>query len=153
MSEEAVRIVEEIQRGLSMDDVVSAINDDRASAELEATLERFATPDVEIVMVASPTAGGATLEARGREGWRQLWEDWTEPFETFRIEVEETIDAGDQVVSLVRITGRTKTGGVEVQDNSGAVWTVGDGKLKRVEFHLDPDEAQRAAGLEPGQRP
>jgi len=51
------------------------------------------------------------------------------------------------VVSLVRQTGRTKTGGVEIEAAAAAVWTIRDGKLTRVEFHLDQEAALRAAGL------
>ena len=59
------------------------------------------------------------------------------------------IDAGERVVSLVRQVGKTKTGGVDVEASAAAVWTVRDGKLKRVEFHLDREAALRAAGLSP----
>jgi ketosteroid isomerase-like protein len=51
------------------------------------------------------------------------------------------------VVSLVAMSGRTKTGGVDVEAAAAAVWTVVDGRLQRVEFHLDRESAIRAAGL------
>jgi ketosteroid isomerase-like protein len=53
-------------------------------------------------------------------------------------------------VSLVKITGRTQTGGVELSQPAAAVWTVRGGKLARAEFHLDRERALRAAGLDPG---
>ena len=53
------------------------------------------------------------------------------------------------MVSLVRLCGKTKTGGVDVEAAAAAVWTVVDGRLDRVEFHLDREAALRAAGLDP----
>jgi ketosteroid isomerase-like protein len=59
------------------------------------------------------------------------------------------IDAGDRVVSLVGMRGTTKTGGVEVEASAAAVWTVVEGRLRRVEFHIDRQAALRAAGVDP----
>ncbi len=47
------------------------------------------------------------------------------------------------------MVGRTKTGGVEVEAPGAAVWTVVDGRVRRVEFHLDREAALRSAGLDP----
>jgi hypothetical protein len=88
-------------------------------------------------------------EYRGLDGFAEAWRDWTSPFESYRIEVEEMIDAGEKVVSVVAMTGRTRTGGAEISAPGAAVWTVVDGRLRNVEFHLDPDLARRAAGLTP----
>jgi ketosteroid isomerase-like protein len=55
-------------------------------------------------------------------------------------------------VSLVEMSGTTKTGGAQIEAPAAAVWTVVDGRLRRVEFHLDQDAALRAAGLEPEAR-
>ena len=83
------------------------------------------------------------------DGFRDAWLDWTSPFETFRIDVDEVIEAGDTVVSLAHQTGRTKTGGVEVETAAAAVMMIRDGRISRIEFHLDQAAALRAAGLEP----
>jgi ketosteroid isomerase-like protein len=40
-------------------------------------------------------------------------------------DVEEMIDAGDRVVSLVRQRGTTATGGVEIEQRAAAVWAFG----------------------------
>jgi len=67
-------------------------------------------------------------------------------------ECEEMIDAGDQVVSLVAMKGTTRTGGAEISAPGAAVWTVVDGRVRRVEFHLDRNAALRAAGIDPSSR-
>jgi ketosteroid isomerase-like protein len=145
---EAVRVVERIQDALGMVDVVAAIDDDQRDARVRQTLMELAEPDFEVVMVG-PAYAGATIEASGADGFREVWTDWTSPFESYRIDLERMIDAGDRVVSLVTMCGKTRTGGVEVEAPGAAVWTLADGRLRRVEFHLDREAALRAAGLTP----
>jgi ketosteroid isomerase-like protein len=141
MSEETVRVVERIQAMLPGEDVVAGTLDRDALSEL-------VEPDFEVAMVA-PAYDAGRLMGRGLEGLAEVWQEWTSPFESYRIEVEEMIDAGERVVSVARQSGVTKTGGVEVSTTAAAVWTVRDGRLSKVEFHLDPAEALRAAGLDP----
>jgi ketosteroid isomerase-like protein len=147
MSEEAVQVVERIQEFLESDDLVAEIRDEAQLPEFRAQMMQLVEPDFEVTMVATPTAGGARVERRGIEGFRDSWIDWTEAFETYRIEIEDTIDAGDRVVTLVRQGGVTKTGGVEMETEAAAVWTVRDNRVSAVEFHLDRESALRSAGL------
>ena len=148
MSAEAVSVVERLQDALGMDDVVAAIDDDQREARIQRVFMELAVPDFEVVMVG-PAYQGTRLEFTGADGFREAWIDWTSPFEGYHIDLEETIDAGDRVVSLVTMVGRTKTGGVEVEAPGAAVWTVVEGRLQRVEFHLDRQAARRSAGLDP----
>ena len=65
----------------------------------------------------------------GRDGVRAFWTAWTENFDGFRLEVEELIDAGDDVVVVTRIRGRGIASGAEVRSNSFAqVAHLRDGK-------------------------
>ena len=84
---------------------------------------------------------------RGLTGYLEFWVDWLEPWESFRIEAEEYLDAGDKVVMLARQVGTTETGGVPVDSLGAAVMTFEDGRVTRIEFHLDRDRAMKAAGL------
>ena len=145
-----MRTVEEIQAALGAEDIVAALADEEVGVRVRETLARLAEPDFEITMVASESAGGGSFEAQGADGFTRLWEDWSEPFAALRIEIEKMIDAGDRVVSLVRQVGRTKTGSVDIEDTSAAVWTVKGGMLSRVDFYLDREMAMRAAGIDPG---
>jgi ketosteroid isomerase-like protein len=140
MSAEAVRIVEQIQSTLVGEDVIVALDDLDMDRKIRATFDECAAPDFEVVMVGP--------DYLPRTQARDAWRDWTSAFESFEIVLEDVIDAGDKVVSLVRQTARTKTGGVEIEADAAAVWTVADGKLQRVEFHLDREAAMRAAGLQ-----
>jgi ketosteroid isomerase-like protein len=84
----------------------------------------------------------------GLEGLRALWLDWLEPWESYRVEVEDVIDAGDDAVVLVRDFGRRAGMTVEVSVVGGAVWTVRDGRVARVAFYLNRSEALKAVGME-----
>ena len=111
MSAEAIRVVEQIQATLVMDDVVAVLDDEEAGGRVQQMLAELAEPDFEVVMVGPEYLPRAT-ERTGAEGFREAWLDWTSPFESFRIELEQVIDAGEHVVTLVRQKGRTRTGGV-----------------------------------------
>jgi ketosteroid isomerase-like protein len=145
VSAEAVRVVEEIQQALTASDVVTALEDD-ADQRIPRLFMELAEPDFEVSMVG-PGYSSARLDYTGLEGLVAAWTDWTSAFESYRIEVEEMIDAGDRVVSLVAMTGKVRGGG-EIAAPGAAVWTVVDGRVRRVEFHLDRDSALGAAGLE-----
>jgi uncharacterized protein len=70
-----------------------------------------------------------------------------EIYEDFRIEPEEYVDAGDKVVVMARNRGTAKGSGMEVDQRFTYVWTVRDGKLVRLEVHVDRRKALKAAGL------
>src|SRR5215216_409473 len=131
MSAEAMRIVEQIQAALTPENIIAGLEDSEAEQRIRLTFERLATPDFEVAMIGPEYV--EPLETVGPDGFNELWRDWTSPFERFRIEVDELIDAGDQVVSMVRQIGVTKLGGVEVETAAAAVWTVVGGRLTRVE--------------------
>jgi hypothetical protein len=42
----------------------------------------------------------------GLRGWRDLWLEWLEPWESYRTEVQRVIDAGDRVFGNARDFGR-----------------------------------------------
>jgi ketosteroid isomerase-like protein len=77
---------------------------------------------------------------------RQFWDELLEPWESSWIELEELIDAGEQVV--VTQTGHSRgRGGIEVGARITQVWTIQDGRIVRVCLHRDKEEALEAAGL------
>ena len=83
----------------------------------------------------------------GRDGVRAFWRAWTDNFEGFRVEVEELIDVGDDVVVVARIRGQGIASGAEVRSNSFAqIARVRDGKICRWEIYDSAQEALEAAG-------
>jgi ketosteroid isomerase-like protein len=148
VSAEAVQLVEQIQEILTGGDVVSGLEDEEATMRVRLLFERLADSDFEVAMVGPQYLPGP-VEYTGFDGFLDAWRDWISPFESYAIELERVIPAGEHVVSLVTMGGTTKMGGPQILTPAAAVWTVVDGRLRRVEFHLDREAALRAAGLEP----
>jgi ketosteroid isomerase-like protein len=73
--------------------------------------------------------------------------EWLESFDNWSIEIEETLDAGDLVVTIVRQRGKAKHGGPPVEQRLAQVWTFRDGLIARMNMYADRDEALEAAGL------
>jgi hypothetical protein len=110
----------------------------------EAALALY-DPEIEIELRSE-----ANVEAsiyRGLEGVREFFRNWMSAFDDLRSEVEEWIDAGDQVIAMVRSFGRGKHSGVPVDMLEAHLWTVRDGKLWRLQTLGTKAEALEAAGL------
>jgi uncharacterized protein len=85
---------------------------------------------------------------RGLDGFRRFIGQVDEMWETFDLEVEELVDGGDRVVTGVRIAGRGRGSGIEVEMHVFNVWTLRGGKVLRYEGgYRDRKEALEAAGL------
>jgi len=63
-------------------------------------------------------------------------------------EVDEWIDAGDDVIAVLRSLGRGKRSGVPVEQRQSHVWTLRDGKLRRLRIYPSKTEALKVVGLE-----
>jgi ketosteroid isomerase-like protein len=87
------------------------------------------------------------LAYRGVDGFVAGWRDWLEPWANYRMEVEDVLDAGDKVVSLVRVSGKTARDGVTMEHSPASVWTIRDGKIAQVHFYLNREQAFEAAGF------
>jgi ketosteroid isomerase-like protein len=102
----------------------------------------------ETEFIASRAAGAIRPSSRGLQGFAEAWRDWLEPWERYYIEVEEFIDAGDDVVSLVRVQAQSARDAVPVEHQPAALWSMRAGKIVRVRFYLEREEALEAAGLQ-----
>jgi ketosteroid isomerase-like protein len=83
---------------------------------------------------------------RGHEGAEQFIEETFEIFGDVKIEEEEIIDLGEEVVmvGVARFQGRSS--GAEVAARAANVWTVRDGKIVRFQLYQDKESALRAMG-------
>ena len=84
---------------------------------------------------------------RGHVGALDLLDSFWSSFEGHRIEIEDCIDAGDDVVVTVHYYGRGKTSGVKVDLRAWHVWTWRDGKAVRWRVLQTEAEALEAVGL------
>ncbi len=87
-------------------------------------------------------------EYHGHEGLRRLDQQWRDNFDDFGFEVQELYDAGDSVVSLHALTGRTKDSGIPMMMQIGAVVTgFADGRIGAQRLFPSWESALEAAGL------
>jgi ketosteroid isomerase-like protein len=94
-------------------------------------------------------SGGLTSGGRGIDGLLAAWRDWLRPWATYWTEVEDFVDVGgDLVLVLIRDHGCLRGSDSEVENVSASVWTLREGKIARIEFHADREQALKAVGLE-----
>ena len=85
---------------------------------------------------------------RGKDALLAYVQDWQDTFDDFVSEPVELIDAGeDNVVAVIRISGRAKLSGVETDLTYAALYTLRDGKVVRGREYWTQEEALEAAGL------
>ena len=73
-----------------------------------------------------------------------------EAWEERRLEAEDYLDAGDEVVVLMHEYRRGRGSGVELEAKTAIVVAVRDGQVVRMQGYLDRSAALEAAGLSDG---
>jgi ketosteroid isomerase-like protein len=85
---------------------------------------------------------------RGYDGAARFLEELREPWEEFRIEPEELIEAGDAVVAFGNVTGRAKQSGITIDTAVGYLVSLREGRIASiVYFGEDRAACLEAAGL------
>ena len=85
----------------------------------------------------------------GREGWREVVEEWLETFDEISWDIDQLIDDDEQVIALVNHRGRIKGTGTPVALPMGAVFSDfrEDGSFGAGRFFASWEEALESAGL------
>jgi uncharacterized protein len=139
----------------SVDEALAMLDDPR----LENTLEGYEAfnegdidravanldPEIEWHTWIVPGPGGGTY--RGHDGVRELWSDASNVFGEFRNEPERVIATDEHVVAFVRVCGRGRESGIEVEAHIAHVSSFRDDKPLRIDSYQDQQEALRAVGL------
>jgi len=86
-------------------------------------------------------ARNAERAAEGPEGFREIWADWLEPWESYTIYYDDVIERGDRVIMLVRLRGVTKRDGVEVEHEAAGVFRFDGDEVVEMDFNLDREDA------------
>ena len=122
-------------------EIVRGSLDSWASGDREAARAAYDPHAVMIrpVIDARILHGLPAIEA-ANEVWRRSWKD-------FRMDIEEAIDAGDNVVVTIRQHGVGKHTGAEVELLGHGVFSLRNSKIIRAEFFESKAEALEAAGL------
>ena len=122
--------------------IVQAAVDAWNRGDWDATL-KDAAPNFEFDFSRSvgPGRGVYRLDQMG-----EFFQEFTDAWESFRLEADEFIQAGDHVVmpNTLHAQGR---GGIEVQARGAWIWTIRDRGVTRLCFYQDRSDALEAVGL------
>jgi ketosteroid isomerase-like protein len=86
-------------------------------------------------------------EVHGHDGALRFLATQMEAFEAMWFEPQGFIDAGDRVVVPVRVGGRARHTGIDLEFERVHVWSYRSGKVVRLEMYASKREAFEAAGL------
>src|ERR1041384_985093 len=102
MSRENVELVRSFHPGPDVD-LTQIYRDESRWARASSLLAPHLAQGFECVAHGYPGMDGVIVA--GLAGLRYLWLEWLTPWESYRAEVEDTIDLGDDVLVLVRDFG------------------------------------------------
>ena len=134
MADENVEIVRSFYRAWARD-------------ELPGPIELM-HPEIEYVNPAGAVEPGTR---RGRDAFGSAVSKVFDGWETWEMEPERFAAVGDQVAVVVRYRARGRGSGLEVKGRESALWTLGEGRVLRYAWFLEPADAFEAIGLEPGE--
>jgi len=100
--------------------------------------------DPEVEWVAASHSLLASEEYHGYDGVRRFWTQFLSAWDEYGVQVEELIDGGDQIVAVMRLSGRTTE--LEVDEARSSLLTLRDGRIVRIEPFASKAEALEAAG-------
>jgi ketosteroid isomerase-like protein len=130
-------------------EIVRTLLDGFAHRQHERAFELY-DPEIEWdasrMVVGLPDTAGVY---HGHEGVRAYWRNWLSAWSDLDFELQDVVDAGDEVVALIRNQrqwGR-HSGIVTEVEPYGLVFTIRDGKVVRWRAYPDQDSALEAAGL------
>jgi ketosteroid isomerase-like protein len=84
---------------------------------------------------------GVEAALRNRNAWLDTWDE-------HRLDVDEVVEEGDDVVVLIHVTGRGRRSGVMTDVRFFAQVKVRDGRVAYIYDHEDRAAALQAAGLQ-----
>ena len=127
-------------------DVVRRIYDAVARRDDETPFELYAE---DIVWDVSNSRRATLMHSvyHGHEGVRQSWRDGLSAFGEIDFEVKELIDAGDQVLAVIREREVGRASGAPVETTHLAVFTLTGGKIVQMQVFDDRQQALEPAGL------
>jgi ketosteroid isomerase-like protein len=113
--------------------------------DMETVLGLF-DPNLELDFSATQFGDLIPRVGRGHDGALDVIRQWYDVWENHEEAVKELIDARENVVSVLTLSGRGKASGAQVELELYAVWTVREGKVVRLEGFATRADALEAAG-------
>jgi hypothetical protein len=116
----------------------------RALGEGAALWADFIDPEV-VWEENEPAFTGLEREYRGHEGLARWFKEVLEPWDFSAVEERRLEEFGDSVVVQIRLQGRGRESGADVDMTVCNVFTFRDGKVVRRRLFYEWDDAVRAA--------
>jgi ketosteroid isomerase-like protein len=111
--------------------------------DFDAAVEDF-DPQIDWVLPARQSSDNC----RGPDEVKEFWRSIDETFDEFWLDPQEFVDAGDRIATRLRHAGRSKIG-IEIDTELyHQVATFKDGRIVRMEYFAEWDEALAAAKAE-----
>jgi ketosteroid isomerase-like protein len=86
------------------------------------------------------------LPAQGHDAVRTSLAHWKAEWDDYTLAAEEFVDMGERVLVTVRLGGRGRGSGVEIDARFYDVYTLRDGRIVRMDQFSDRSEALEAMG-------
>ncbi len=125
-------------------DLVGPLNDDEWVRESSAAFGHIVDPDFEFVLVRGEIAEESFP---GLEGFYTGMREWLSGWESYEVEVDNLLDLDGRVVVFTIERGRSRSGGVPVEQKGAVVWSFRGDKVLRVETYLQRAAALAALGI------
>jgi ketosteroid isomerase-like protein len=135
MSRENVEIVRRVYDAIARGDTATVMAAYDPEVEWEFTRSPFGP-----LLKQDVYRGHDGIRAHTRERYEEAWAEVED-------HLDEVIDAGSQVITVLTARGRGRISGAEVTGTHAGVWTFRGGKIVRVEWVGTRDEALEAVGL------
>ena len=123
-------------------EVVGAIYDAFNRGDTDAILELV---DPLVCVEDHAVIDGATYN--GRTGVLSFLAFQAEAFDARSAELEELVEAGDAIVSVIRLRGEGPLTGIPLEGRFSHVWQIASGMVRRLRVYASKEEALEAAGL------
>jgi ketosteroid isomerase-like protein len=111
--------------------------------DIEGVVARTAEDIVWVPVTVATVEGQSGF--RGRDGFRQFFEQWRETWETWNIELHECREVGDRIVALGHVRARGRGSGVELDTPVAYIFEFREGLVERGQSFFDHEEALAAA--------
>lgn len=123
-------------------EVVRRIYDAYEAGDFETAFDLI-DPAVEFDGTVRPEGG----MYYGHDGLAEALRTWTGTWESWRLDVDEIINADPHVVAFERQSGRGKGSGLRWAEETATLFTLRGGKVVRMVWFADRHAALEAAGL------
>jgi ketosteroid isomerase-like protein len=131
MDQAHVDLLKEFYDALRHDDV------DRAVQLCDPDVRVWLNPDVV-----------AALPPRGHKEVANYLRGWFDSWQRYVPRPQEFIEAGDQVVVMVKLSAQGKGSRFEIEEEMADVFTLDDGNIVQLRLYVDRGVALGAAGID-----